>query len=114
MNNTEAALTQEIKLDFFPICQEALTKVMYHAQAGNVKISIEETEDKITLEINDDGKGFDVDKERKNSGLTNMQVLANSINGDLTIKSKIGKGTDISLTILKHNYQLLNKPGKTE
>ena len=46
----------------------------------------------------DDGKGF----EEKKSGLTNMQELANSINGDLIIKSKIGKGTRLCVTIAKH------------
>ena len=98
----QSALTQEIKLDFFRICQESLTNVMYHAQASSVKISIEDADDKISLVIIDDGKGFDVDKQEKKSGLTNMQELANSINGDLIIKSKIGKGTRLCVTIAKY------------
>jgi PAS domain S-box-containing protein len=97
----EASLTQEIKIDFFRICQESLTNVIDHAKATNVKISIKDIDDKIQLTIIDDGKGFDIDRQKQTHGLIGMRERAASINGQLTIHSKIGKGTKICVTVVK-------------
>jgi two-component system sensor histidine kinase DegS len=91
-----------MKLDFFRICQESLTNIMYHAQAKNVKITVEETDGKICLSIVDDGKGFCPEELNHISGLTSMRERASSINGQLKIESEIGKGTRISITIARH------------
>jgi len=97
----ETDLTKEIKLDFFRICQEALTNVMYHAEAKKVMINISDVGDKISLIIKDDGKGFEILQHSKTSGLTNMRERATSINGQLTIQSEIGKGTEVCFAIRK-------------
>ena len=54
----ESLLSTEIKLDFFRVCQEALSNIMYHAEATNVVVSIKDANDKLCLTITDDGKGF--------------------------------------------------------
>ena len=100
-NYNEQDLTREIQLDFFRVCQESLTNIMYHAQAGKVKITIDDVGDKIGLVIMDDGKGFDIDKQNRKSGLISMRERAASINGDFAIKSEIGKGTKVCVTITK-------------
>lgn len=97
----EEDLTQEIRLDFFRICQESLTNVMYHAQAKKVSISIQEAGENIQLLIIDDGIGFDMEMHKKNTGLTHIRELVASINGELNIDSKPGKGTKLSVTISK-------------
>jgi PAS domain S-box-containing protein len=96
----ETDLSHEIKVDFFRICQEALTNVMYHALAKNVSIKLEELDDRICLTIEDDGKGFLMNEENRGPGLTRMQERAASINGHLDIHSDIGKGTRVSVTII--------------
>lgn len=95
----EESLTPEIKLDFFRICQEALSNVMYHAQAGTVKISISEEAGYVRLMIIDDGKGFDEQKIKQSPGLTRMRERADSINAALVIDSATGKGTSIVVSI---------------
>ena len=95
-------LSYEMKLDFFRVCQESLSNIMYHAQAKNVKISIVDTGDKIELSIVDDGQGFDVDQQKNTSGITRMRERIASINGKLSIQSEIGKGTRVSATVTKH------------
>ena len=97
----EADLTQEIKIDFFRICQESLSNVMHHAEAYSVKISIKDMGNTIRLNVTDDGKGFEVKKQLKISGITNMRERVASINGKLIIQSKIGEGTNVSVTIPK-------------
>lgn len=95
----DALLTQEMKFDFFRICQEALSNILYHAEANSVKICVEDFGDKISLTIIDDGKGFIVEEQKQTSGLTSMRERAASINGLLTVKSKPGKGTEISVCV---------------
>lgn len=95
----EAVLTQEIKIDFFRICQEALTNILEHAMASRATVRIEEAGGHIRLLISDDGKGFDIDRLPQQPGLTRMRERARSINGELTIESRPGKGTTIGLTV---------------
>ena len=97
----EESLTQEIKIDFFRICQESLSNVIDHAKACNAKIGIEDVDDKIQLTITDDGKGFDINQQKPTPGLISMRERVDSINGDLTIQSEIGKGTRVCVTIAK-------------
>lgn len=97
----EGDLAHEIKLDFFRICQEALTNVMHRAGAREVNIILEDADDKIILTIRDDGKGFSDKEQMQTPGLTRMRERANSINGEFMIHSKIGKGTSICLAVRK-------------
>ena len=97
----EDDLTREIKIDFFRICQEAFRNIMEHAEARAVQIILKDRGDAISLSITDDGKGFDVNLPIQSAGLLNMQQLAVSINGGLSIESETGKGTTITVTIKK-------------
>jgi PAS domain S-box-containing protein len=97
----ENNLTPELKTDIFRICQESLTNVTYHAEANNVVILLQELDNKIVLSIADDGKGFDVNQHKETPGFINMHERAASINGLLTVESKIGEGTKISFSVDK-------------
>jgi len=96
---TKTSLTNEAKLDFFRICQEALDNIMNHAQASTVNISLTETNGEICLTVADDGKGFDMEQHKLASGLIIMRERAASINGRLTIRSQPGKGTRLMVTV---------------
>ena len=97
----EASLSQEIKIDFFRICQEALKNIVDHSDAKNVKIIIEDIGSRIRLSIIDDGKGFEMDDQKQTFGFTSMHGRAASINGQLKIESTPGEGTKIYFTVLK-------------
>lgn len=95
----EKAITYEMKLDFFRICQEALSNVMRHARAKSVLISLDDVGDEICLTVTDDGVGFDKEKVVITPGFTNMNELASILNGKLQITSSLGNGTKVSFTI---------------
>ena len=83
------------------IVQEALTNVRKHAQACSVVISAKQIENKILLEVRDEGRGFipdDVDRV-SHYGLRTMRERAESIGADFQIVSKPGQGTTICLHI---------------
>jgi PAS domain S-box-containing protein len=99
--HNEQALTYEMKIDFFRICQEALTNILNHAQAKHVTINIRESDDHIELSITDDGKGFDTSLQPEGAGLQNMQRRAVSINAELIVTSQPAKGTVVLVKVPK-------------
>ena len=101
--NTSSAdnLSLEIQLDVFRICQEALNNVFYHSGATSVAVALEESHDHMLLTISDNGKGFNLQKESVHGGLTHMRERASSINGQLIVRSEVGKGTTIRFLIVR-------------
>lgn len=95
----EDDLLPEEKIDFFRICQEALSNIMEHAEAKSVSIVLKDHGQTISLHITDDGKGFDVNTHITSAGLQNMKQLAVSINGQLNIQSETGRGTTVTVVI---------------
>jgi len=95
---SEDRLNQEIKLDLFRICQEALANVTQHAQATEVGIRIIQKKNKIELSVRDNGKGFE-HENKQTFGLKNMHRRAASINGEFAVKSKKSKGTTVSVRV---------------
>ena len=100
-NVDDNCISTEIQIDFFRICQEALSNVTAHADATNVIIRIEDFDDQIQLSITDNGKGFSPCSQNGSSGLANMKSRAESINSKLTVKSEPGCGTAVTLHIEK-------------
>jgi PAS domain S-box-containing protein len=91
-------LLPEEKIDFFRICQEALSNILEHAEAKSVSVVLKDQGQTISISINDDGKGFDVNAHLASAGLLNMRQLAVSMNGALSIQSELGKGTTVTVT----------------
>jgi signal transduction histidine kinase len=84
-------------MDLFHICQEALANIAKHAKAKQVDILLWGTEERVLMEIHDNGKGFEMEKMNATigHGLANMQTRARSVGGDLDISSVVGEGTTV-------------------
>lgn len=96
----EADIIQEVQLDFFRICQEALDNVMQHSKATQVGVGIYEQGGEIRLLITDNGTGFDTSVKNNGAGLVHMRELAVSIGGRLEITSTAA-GTSVCVCIGK-------------
>ncbi len=88
----------------FRVAQEALTNVARHAQATQIKMSISEISGAIRMEINDNGKSFEVKKallakNPKRLGLLGMKERVEMVGGSLTIESSPGHGTTVCAEI---------------
>lgn len=90
-------LPQNIEDELFHIAQEALNNSLRHAQAKQVRVVIEARDGQINLGVEDDGRGFDLQKKHSGMGLGNMQERARSIAGELTIQSEPGNGVKVRL-----------------
>lgn len=93
-------VNDDIKINIYRVIQEALQNSIKHAKAKTICVELKKDKDNIYLKIEDNGKGFDTDKLKKNGiGLTNMLARVKTLGGDFTIKSNLGKGTEIKITI---------------
>ena len=87
------------KINFYRIIQEALLNIHKYSDAEKVDVKIQLIDNHILkLSIIDDGIGFDVQSTKKGIGLRNIKERANSLKGNFEIKSKIGEGTEITVT----------------
>ena len=95
----------KVEAALFSIVQEAVGNAKKHAQAKNIWITAQQTRDTVTLNVRDDGRGFDLLRvqeayaQRGNLGLLNMKERAEMCNAKLMIDSKPGKGTLVALTM---------------
>jgi len=81
----------------YRIVQEALTNVLRHARATQVKVSLKGGPGTLTLTVTDNGRGFNPQKigESESLGLAGMQERASLLGGRFRIQSQTGKGTRI-------------------
>jgi signal transduction histidine kinase len=94
------ALAEAQELGVFRILQECLTNAGKHAHAKKVTVAVRFAPDLITLDIADDGKGFDPARTPKNHyGLINMRERARKAGGEVSISSAPGQGTQVVLTL---------------
>jgi PAS domain S-box-containing protein len=98
-------LPERVRLALFRIYQHAISNVIRHAEANNVVISLAIDTENVTLEIKDDGKGFElparwIELAREDHlGLVGTAERAQAIGAQLTIESSPGAGTCISVSV---------------
>ncbi|HSL41852.1 MAG TPA: GAF domain-containing sensor histidine kinase [Anaerolineales bacterium] len=97
-------LPQAYSMVLFHICQEALANIAKHAKSKQVEISLWTTDERVLMEIHDNGKGFEMEKMNATigHGLANMQTRARSIGGDVDISSVVGEGTTVLAWVPRH------------
>jgi signal transduction histidine kinase len=81
------------------IARETLSNIARHAEATAVTLRLQESGGKITLEIQDNGVGFDVSKAFDGRGLKNIQRRAEQMGAALSISSEAGAGTRLLLVL---------------
>lgn len=104
----------------FSIVQESFHNLRKHAQAREVWVRLGRQNGVLRVEVEDDGKGFDVDavwrtyEERHSYGLWTMREQAELLDGTLTIQSpspRLGKGT---LVVLEVPYERVRRRPREE
>lgn len=95
-------LQPEVETALFRIAQEALTNVTRHAQASGVEVVLSFEPSLLSLEVKDDGAGFDVEATRgvtSSLGLIGMRERAQLMGGAMAVRSRPGAGTQLSVTV---------------
>jgi signal transduction histidine kinase len=81
----------------FRILQEFSSNTLKYAEAENLNIALNYLEDKLSIEVNDNGNGFDKNSAEKGSGLINMEKRAELINASFNLESEANKGTKLTI-----------------
>jgi signal transduction histidine kinase len=98
-------LSPEIETVLFRIAQESLTNVVRHARANYATIRLTMDEQRVVLEIEDDGIGFDppatfsAGGDSRPWGLLGMQERADLVGGAVDVQSQAWKGSKVTVTI---------------
>jgi two-component system sensor histidine kinase UhpB len=78
----------------YRIVQEALTNVARHAQAGSCRVDLQRREERLVVDVVDDGVGFELDGPASpRLGLLGIRERAVQCGGDLLITTLPGAGT---------------------
>lgn len=103
--NLADRLSSEVEEGLYQIAREALNNIIKHARAKNILIRVQRESETVSMEISDDGVGFDPENACREGclGLTNMQERARSQGWKFYIESIPGNGTVIKVEINEHD-----------
>lgn len=100
-------LATSIQNVLYRITQEAINNAIKHAHSTEINIIITNHNNYLQLEVLDNGHGFDVHQQNgfngHSLGLMNMNERVKAYNGAFTIKSKINKGTAVTVKFPYNN-----------
>ena len=94
-------IEDNIKINIFRIVQEAISNIHKHSEATEAFVQVRKTENKLILQISDNGKGFSKMYSNTGIGIKNMKVRAKNIGGDIVItqNNDLTQGSLIKLTV---------------
>ncbi|HGY09897.1 MAG TPA: sensor histidine kinase [Oceanithermus profundus] len=92
-------LERPVQLALFRIVQEALTNVARHAGATTVWVTLAPRDDRLWLEVRDDGAGFDPETTTPSLGLAGMRERAEQIEGTFRVETGPAQGTRIVVEV---------------
>ena len=105
LGDVDDLLSRSTQIIVYRIFQEALNNIGKHAEASSISIVVKQIDNIVSFLIQDDGKGFDLEKivERtvteRSLGLAAMDERARMLGGQLEVSSQEGKGTKITFKI---------------
>ncbi|MEV8567794.1 sensor histidine kinase [Streptomyces sp. NPDC051322] len=115
VTGTVEPLHDEVEATLLRIAQEALANTARHAGAGRVGVTLSFMDDEMTLDVRDDGRGFDPHAVAPRStsggfGLGGMRARAERIAGTVVVESEPGYGTAVSARVPLVRHPLVRRP----
>jgi len=86
-------------IHIYRIIQESINNAVKHADAQNITIDFKLKNNELAVLIQDDGKGFDLDKVQSSHGLKNLQKRADKLKAEMDISSAINEGSSIQFKL---------------
>ena len=99
----ERRLERRTEFHLMRVVQEAITNAVKHAEASLIEATFTFAENSLRIDVEDDGKGFDATQpsssESTKFGMLGIRERLNKIQGEMSIKSQIGEGTTVTITV---------------
>jgi len=83
----------------YRISQELIQNALKHASCSNIDVQLIVQEKELTINIEDDGIGFDVDSKNDSFGLSNIRKQVKLLNGEFNIDSRPQNGTVVFISL---------------
>jgi signal transduction histidine kinase len=92
--------SENLEEGIYRIAQESLENIIRHADASKAELKLEGSSHYLILKVSDNGRGFEAGSfhEEGRYGLRGMKERATALGGDLSINSRIGRGSEIIFT----------------
>jgi signal transduction histidine kinase len=109
IHGEERDLEDAVKITIFRIIQECLNNVIKHSQATHVNIHVHFEEQRVRINVFDNGIGFDPDQvqQRRNNrpslGIAGMEERAALLGGTVNVQTRPGYGTEVQALIPYHH-----------
>lgn len=100
-----SSLTDSQRIAIIRIVQESLTNIREHAHASRVSVAVMATSNEIAVDVNDDGRGFDLERTLVRAaragrlGLLGMSERVRLLGGRFDVRSRAGDGTKVSVVL---------------
>jgi signal transduction histidine kinase len=109
IHGEERDLDDAMKITIFRIIQECLNNIIKHAQATHVNIHVHFEEQRVRINVFDNGIGFDRDQvqqrrtSRPSLGIAGMEERAALLGGSVNVQTRPGYGTEVEALIPYHH-----------
>lgn len=96
----ERRLPANYEVALFRLIQESVQNALKHAEAAEIQVKLEISDNTATVVVKDDGKGFDPKKRKYNSfGIMGMKERVDLLGGQFAISSKPGQGAAVIIQV---------------
>lgn len=99
---SSARMDLKKRKDLYLIFKEAVNNAAKYSRCSKITVSIHSAQSVLTMEVNDNGVGFNADAPYSGNGLKNMRQRAEEMNGRFTITSANNEGTKVLVSIKSH------------
>ncbi len=99
---TEPALPTALATEILRMTQSALSNVVRHADAATASVTLSWEPDRLLLDIADDGRGFEPDRQGASDrgfGLASLRSRVSDLGGAIGVESQPGEGTTIAISL---------------
>ncbi|MBC7850441.1 MAG: tetratricopeptide repeat protein [Chitinophagaceae bacterium] len=96
----QAKLTMNERKNIYLIFKEALNNAVKYSGSPGIAVVTYYRNKELTLEVKDEGRGFDGNSVKKGNGLDNIRMRASELGGQLLLEAEPGKGTTVRLSVM--------------
>jgi two-component system sensor histidine kinase DegS len=99
-SGTERRLDGYLEIMIFRAVQELISNASRHSNANSIRVHLDTNEERVAVDVEDDGKGFNVDQAFDGSmGIKVIKDRTEILRGEFNIDTAIGQGTRIGFTV---------------
>jgi signal transduction histidine kinase len=93
-----------VGINLYRTIQEAINNAIKYSEAKDIVVEVKKVGHQIKIAIHDNGKGFDMEKIDFGNGIYNIKKRIEEVNGTCEILSELNKGTEITILLMKNQY----------